>query len=149
MVTPSAANKSGCSAPFNHLSIATSDRMSASEPGRLTAKLRAPVSPNRSNNAKLTAATVGVSRASISLISWPGCNPACSAIDPGATVAISGMTPISPRRNRPQSTNIASRKFAAGPAAAMALRLPTDCRLKARGRSAAAMSPSRSSAIRT
>ena len=62
---------------------------------------------------------------------------------------MTGFMPGMPCMNSPQYSTIASRKLASGPAATIAIRFHTDCRLKARGRSAGATSSSRSSTIFT
>ncbi len=75
--------------------------------------------------------------------------PALNAGEAAGGVPSIGRSSWLPSMNTTQYKAMASAKFAAGPAATIRLRLPTDCRLKARSISSGATSPSRSSSILT
>ncbi len=79
----------------------------------------------------------------------PSKSPAAAAGEASGGGASTARCPGMPARYVPVNRSTASTRLASGPAATMAARFHTLCRLKARGRSAGATSPSRSSTILT
>ena len=90
---------------------------------------------------------VRVSSPSTATIASPGSIPA-SAASP-LDWPISGRDSGMPTRNISQKASTAKTRLKAGPAAVIAIRVPTDLLLKARARSSGSTGPSRSSSILT
>jgi hypothetical protein len=115
----------------------------------LTCRVTACRSTARSSSTQRTSCQVFTGASATATTVSPETTWACAAGEPAGGVPSVGLRPGTPCMNSSQYTAIASRKLATGPASTIAKRRHTDCRLKARCRSPAATSPSRSSSIFT